>query len=84
MTRVVLNYDTVDTFVSEQVAKGNNVSWHGWDLVFWKENSNGFNDKHGALRNGKWGVRAIVEPDSSGLWRIPVKYVNTRRNGNRP
>lgn len=82
MNRVILNYDTVDAFVSEQNAAGNNVFWNGWDLTFWRENSDGFYDKNGSFRNGQWGVQATVEPNAQGLWRVPTKYVNTRRPRN--
>ena len=81
MNRVVVNNDTVDQFVSEQTRSGNDVRWDGWSLVFFKANPNGFNDKNGAYRNGKWGVQARVEVDDDGHWRIPVKYVASRRKG---
>jgi len=79
MSRVVVNVDGVEQFVTEQTRKGNDVSWDGWTLLFFKANPNGFNDKNGAYRNGRWGVQARVDVDTDGLWKIPVKYVSTRR-----
>lgn len=79
MSRVVVDYNSIDTFVDEQTQRGNDVTWDGYTLVFFKSNPNGFNDKNGAFKNGKWGVQARVDVDSDGLWRIPVKYISTRR-----
>lgn len=79
MSRVVVDYNSVETFVDEQTQKGNDVSWDGWTLVFFKQNPNGFNDRNGAFKDGKWGVKARVDVDRDGLWKIPVKYVSTRR-----
>lgn len=80
MSRINVNYNESDKFVSDQRARGVDVSWEGWNMVFWKSNPNGFNDKNGAFKNGRWGVQAVVEPDESGEWRVPIKYVTTRRS----
>lgn len=81
MSRVVLSHETVDQFVQQQTAAGMDVAWDGWALVFFKPNPNGFNDKNGAFKNNQWGVQARVDVDTDGLWKVPVKYVNTRRKG---
>ena len=82
MSRIIVNYNESEQFVSDQRNKGVDVSWDGWSMVFWKANPNGFNDKNGAFQNGRWGVKAVVEPDTTGQWRVPVRYVATRRTRN--
>ena len=79
MSRFVVNYDNADEFVEQQQKQGIDVGWDGWTMVFWKENDNGFSDKNGARRGDAWGVEVRVEPDSAGLWNVPVKYVASRR-----
>jgi hypothetical protein len=81
MSRVLIDHTSADEFVSTQRSKGIDVSWDGWTMVFWKSNPNGFNDKNGAFKKGRWGVQARVEVDTNGDYRIPVKYLTTRRKG---
>jgi hypothetical protein len=81
MSRVLVNHSEADTFVQQQRTKGIDVSWDGWTMVFWKYNANGFNDKNGAYKRDRlaWGVQARVEVDTDGNYKIPVKYLVTRR-----
>lgn len=81
MSRIAFDYEGIHTLAAEQAKRGVDVSWDGWTLVFWKPNTNGFNDRNGAFKNGKWGVQARVSVDSDGNWRVPIKYASTRRKG---
>lgn len=75
MNRVFINYDKSEAFVSEQRARGSDVRWDGWDMVFWKPFSGGFYEKNGEYRNGRWGVSTRVTPDARGLWKVPRRVV---------
>lgn len=67
---ITLDYGAAHSFVDSH----SNAFWSGWDLVIWKKNSNGSNDRHGMLRNGAWGIAKRVVVDSDGKWRVPNKY----------
>lgn len=73
----VLDFNSVDSFVEKQKRRGIDVSWEGWDLVFWRENPDGFLNKNGVFnkKTGKWGIASRVTVNSSGNWRVPNKYV---------
>jgi len=79
MNRVIIDHTNADDFVADQVSKNSDVSWDGWDLLFYSANPNGFNDKNGVFKNGQWGVQARVVVSDDGLWKIPAKYIGTRR-----
>jgi hypothetical protein len=70
----VLNSNTVDKFVRIQNAKGNDVRWEGWQLVFFKRNPRGFSSKYGAFRNG-WGMETRVDVNEAGEWKVPSRNV---------
>lgn len=81
MSRISVGYSEVDSFVSDQRASGSDVYWDGWTMVFWRPNKNGYGDRCGSFRNGRWGVQARVDVESDGTYRIPTKYVATSRRG---
>lgn len=74
---VVLDIDSVDAFVAEQKARGNDVRWDGWDLVFFRKNrdNRGFTSKYGAYRHNNWGFETRVEVNSYGKWKVPARSV---------
>lgn len=78
MNRVFVNYAESESFVNKQKAKGVDVHWDGWDMVFWKPFPGAFYEKNGAFRNGRWGIQTRVSPDARGLWKVPAKYVAVR------
>lgn len=71
MKTVRLNYQDVHQL--EQVRK--NMFWDGWTLVCVDPSRNGSMRKDGIFFNGKWCVQKRVDPDSTGLWRVPLSYV---------
>lgn len=88
MSRITLGFDEVDEFVSNQQALGNSVRWDGWDIVFFKRTDHGFTNEKGAFkrvsspskkRGGHWGMELRITPDSSGVWKVPAKYVKSAR-----
>jgi len=79
MSKIELDYDQAHEFVLNQRKIGSKVRWDGWDIVIWKHNPNGFTDKHGAFRDGRWGVQIAVAPDSRGIWKVPKRYVKHSR-----
>jgi hypothetical protein len=74
---VVLDFDSVDAFVTEQKARGNDVRWDGWTLVFFRKNRDerGFTSKYGAYRHKNWGFETRVEVNSFGKWKVPARSV---------
>lgn len=73
---VILNYKRAHKFVSEQQAKGNEIYWNGWDMTFFKPTPNGFMNKRGVFRNGRWGIETRISCDTKGLWKLNPKYVS--------
>jgi hypothetical protein len=82
VSRILVNYEESEKFIADNRARGIDVSWDGWTMVFWKQNPNGFNDKNGAFKNGRWGVQSRISPNEAGQWGVPVKYVTIRRPRN--
>lgn len=68
-----LNYQEAHAFVEKNKALG--FFWNGWDIVKWTENSNGFTQKNGMFRNGKWGHAITVPLQSNGTWAVLSRYV---------
>lgn len=78
MNRIPVSHTEVDEFVKVQKSKGIDVSWDGYTLVFFRKNPNGFTDRKGAFRGGRWGILTRVDCDSNGIWNVPVKSVAIR------
>lgn len=74
---VVLDFNSVDEFVSEQKTRGNDVRWDGWDLVFFRKNRDerGFTSRYGAYRHGNWGFETRVAVNAHGKWKVPERSV---------
>lgn len=74
---VVLDFNTVDQFVSEQNERGSDVRWDGWTLVFFRKSrdNKGYLKPFGAFRKGNWGFETRVAVDNSGKWRVPSRNV---------
>lgn len=74
---VVLDYNNVDTFVTEQKALGNDVRWEEWNLIFFRESKNqaGWSKRDGAYRNDNWGFQTRVTVGADGKWRVPNRNV---------
>ena len=75
MNRVQVNFDQADAYVAQQKARGVDVRWDGYTMVFFKANPNGFGDKNGAYRNNRWGVQVRIDCDAEGIWQVPPKSV---------
>lgn len=70
---VELNYKQAHEFVSKNKNLG--FFWDGWDIVKFTPNDNGFMQKNGMFRNGKWGHSIRISLKDSGTWAVLEKYV---------
>lgn len=55
------------------VARNNNLSWLGWDVVDRKKSESGRTAVNGVRVNGVWYVQRIYPVTRNG-WDIPNKY----------
>lgn len=55
------------------VARNNNLSWLGWDVVDRKKSESGRTAVNGVRVNGVWYVQRIYQVTRNG-WDIPNKY----------
>jgi len=55
------------------VAKNNNLSWVGWDVVDRKRSESGRTSVNGVRVNGLWYLQRIYPVGTNG-WDIPNKY----------
>lgn len=74
---VVLDYNSVEQFVTTQSKLGNDVRWEGWDLVFFRKSKNqsGWSKRDGAYRNDNWGFQSRIAVGNDGKWRVPSRNV---------
>lgn len=63
----------VEVFISK--AKHIQPFWQNYDLVIWRKDNSGFTNINGMFKNNSWGIAEIVSVDSSGIWKLPKKYV---------
>jgi hypothetical protein len=64
-----LNYDAAHRFVSTNP----NAVWNGWDIELFKATPSGYTNKHGAYRNGNWGIVQRISPNAQGMWVFKVR-----------
>lgn len=55
------------------VARNNNLSWVGWDVVDRKKSESGRTAVNGVRVNGVWYLQRIYQITRNG-WDIPNKY----------
>ncbi len=55
------------------VARNNNLSWIGWDVVDRKKSDSGRTAVNGSRVNGVWYIQRIYKVTRNG-WDIPNKY----------
>lgn len=67
-----------ERFVTEQQARGNDVRWDGWTMVFFRAADFARKDKNGVFRNGTWGFDNRVEPNTDGVWEVEYRNVAKR------
>ena len=65
----------VEVFIKRSRTKSQESYWDNYDLLIWKQNSNGFTDKSGLFRKGSWGIAEKIFISNDGVWKLPVKYV---------
>lgn len=71
MKTISLNYDDIHELVDHR----QNMFWDGWTLVLVDTSKYGLMNKNGIFFNGKWHTQTRIEPDSHGMWRIPIRHV---------
>ena len=70
---VELTYDKANKFVEKTKHLG--FFWDGWTMIKWTENDNGFMQKNGMYRNGKWGHAMRIPMTDNATWMVLSKYV---------
>lgn len=70
---VELNYNQANAFVEKNTGIG--FFWDGWNMFKWTANDNGFMQKNGMYRNGKWGHAMRIPMTENGTWKVLKKYV---------
>jgi hypothetical protein len=65
----------VEVFIEKAKTKTQEPYWDNYDLLIWKENSNGFTSVNGSFKKNKWGIVNRVSVNNQGIWKLPVKYV---------
>lgn len=80
---LVLNNKKVEKFAREQIERGNNVRWDGWELVFFRPDRRAITDQNGVWNRlaGTYGYESRVSPDEKGLWRIDYRNVKRPSRG---
>lgn len=79
----MLTLDTLDeaeAFVSNQQSLGNEISWDGWDIVFFTPSPKAFYSTKGAFKAGTWGFENRSPVNEKGAWEIDGR--NVRNSGN--
>lgn len=75
MSAKVLDLRSATKFVKKN--GGDGVRWEGWDMIFFKEDPNGWSHVKGAFFSGKWGMQTRVTVSENGTWKVP-SYVARR------
>ena len=68
-----LDYEQAHNFVNDNADKG--FYWNGWNIVKWTPNPNGYTQKNGMFRNGRWGFFVTIPCSDNGSWKVLSKYV---------
>jgi hypothetical protein len=64
-----------DLFKMEKIVNSNSsLSWDGWDIVHLKEDFNGFYEKNGIFKDGKWFIKNVYKLENDG-WNIPKSFI---------
>ena len=66
---IIKNLETMEKIV----AKHNNLSWIGWDVVDRKRSESGRTAINGVRVDGKWYLQRIYKVTCNG-WDIPNKF----------
>jgi hypothetical protein len=69
-----LNLLGVEVFINRSKTKSQEAFWNNYDLIIWKKNAEGYNEKNGMFRN-EWGMAEIITVNEKGIWKLPKKYV---------
>lgn len=72
MAKFQLNYEQANSFVEKNKKDG--FFWDGWAIVKWSPSNNGFMQKNGMYRDGKWGYANRYDFNSQGIWELNEKY----------
>ena len=56
------------------VAKNNNLSWDGWNVVELTPSKDAMFKTNGVFIDGKWYMKKLYPCNTNG-WKIPQKYV---------
>jgi hypothetical protein len=72
MAKFQLNYEQANAFVEKNKKEG--FFWDGWTIVKWSPSNNGFMQKNGMYRDGKWGYSNHYYYNSQGIWELTEKY----------
>jgi hypothetical protein len=65
----------VDIFIKRSASKIQDSRWDNYDLVIWKQNSNGYTSKFGMFHKDSWGIADKISVNKNGIWKLPRHYV---------
>ena len=72
MIPLVLDYDKAHNFVKKNYYQG--FYWEGYTIVKWTPSPEGYLQKNGVYRNGKWGYVIKHKVTNQGTWELNEKY----------
>lgn len=63
----------VEVFIKK--AKNIVSYWDNYDLIIWKQDTNGYTSIKGIFKNNTWGTAEKISVNNQGIWKLPTKYV---------
>ena len=70
--KIKLNWEQAHAFVEKNKSQG--FFWDGYTIVRWSPSNNGYLEKNGMFRNGRWGYSTRFFLNKEGEWEISEKY----------
>lgn len=65
-----LNIKSAHRLVRQQRARGNDVYWNGWEIVFFNPSEKAATSVKGIFRNGRWGYANRFPVTERGTWEV--------------
>jgi hypothetical protein len=56
------------------VLNSKNLSWEGWNIVYYKKIEDGFTDSKSVYINNSWYKKEVYAPETNG-WNIPDRLI---------
>lgn len=65
-----LNISDAHRLVRQQRARGVDVYWNGWEIIFFNPSSKAMSSVKGIFRSGRWGYANRFPVLADGTWEI--------------